>query len=43
MTANQLYTVPAFTGVATVYDVTLDRTGRLVRQGGTLTMFHEHL
>ena len=38
-----LFTVPAFKGAATVYDATLDRGGKLIRQGGTLEMFHEHL
>jgi hypothetical protein len=37
---NDLFTVPAFTGTATIYDATLNRDG-LVRQGGTLKMFAE--
>jgi hypothetical protein len=40
---NGLFTVPAFTGVVVVYDATLDRGGGLVRQGGSLKMFREHL
>jgi len=37
---NDLFTVPAFKGTATIYDATLNHGG-LVRQGGTLKMFPE--
>jgi len=37
---NDLFTVPAFKGTATIYDATLNHGG-LVRQGGTLKMFSE--
>ncbi len=37
---HDLFTVPAFKGVATIYDATLN-PGGLVRQGGTLKMFAE--